>query len=32
MKKIMKKIDGTGDVARKEGSARAKSVCKEENI
>ena len=32
IKKLLKKIDETGDVARKEGSGRPKSVRTEENI
>ena len=32
MKKLLKKIDETGDVARKEGSGQSKSVPTDENI
>ena len=32
MKKLLKKIDETGDAARKEGSGQSKSVPTDENI
>ena len=32
MKKLLKKIDETGDVARKEGSGQPKSIPTDENI